>query len=102
MHREEFLWEMTSLIMDINPAEILSQIEHDNLRQWCIRWQTAAKIALVHAPLSDDSPLPEGCAKCKINFDSMCMLMPLDGYDEGGGAERRANCPLEVGNADKK
>ena len=91
----KFIEEMTGLIMDINPAEISYQIRNDNLKQWCNSWQVAAKMCLVNAPLVYDSKLPEGCACCKWNNDSTCMLMPQDGFDEGCGGERRKDCPLE-------
>ena len=48
---EEFMNEITGLVMDINPAEIASHIEIGNLKEWCMAWQNAAKMALVQAPL---------------------------------------------------
>ena len=37
-------------IFDINPAEICSQIESDNLKQWCEIIQTEMKMAMVQLP----------------------------------------------------
>ena len=51
MTTDEFMKGMTGLIMDINPAEIASHIEIGNLKEWCMAWQNAAKMALVQAPL---------------------------------------------------
>lgn len=42
---------LNDLIFDINPAEICSQIESDNLRQWCEIIQTEMKMAMVQLPL---------------------------------------------------
>ena len=38
---------LNDLIFDINPAEICSQIELDNLKQWCEIIQTEMKMAMV-------------------------------------------------------
>ena len=35
--------EMLGLIMDINPTEIISHIESENLRSWCESWQASAQ-----------------------------------------------------------
>ena len=41
---------LNDLIFDINPAEICSQIESDNLRKWCEIIQVEMKIAMVQLP----------------------------------------------------
>ena len=41
---------LNDLIFDINPAEICSQIESDNLQQWCEIIQTEMKMAMVQLP----------------------------------------------------
>ena len=41
---------LNGLIFDINPAEICSQIESDNLRRWCEIVQTEMKMAFVQLP----------------------------------------------------
>lgn len=41
---------LNDLIFDINPAEICSQIESDNLKQWCEIIQTEMKMAMVQLP----------------------------------------------------
>lgn len=41
---------LNDLIFDINPAEICSQIESDNLREWCSIVQTEMKMAMVQLP----------------------------------------------------
>ena len=41
---------LNDLIFDINPAEICSQIESDNLRKWCEIIQTEMKMAMVQLP----------------------------------------------------
>ena len=41
---------LNDLIFDINPAEICSQIESDNLKQWCETIQTEMKMAMVKLP----------------------------------------------------
>jgi hypothetical protein len=41
---------LNDLIFDINPAEICSQIESDNLRNWCETIQSAMKMAMVQLP----------------------------------------------------
>jgi len=41
---------LNGLIFDINPAEVCSQIQSDNLNQWCEIIQTAMKMAMVQLP----------------------------------------------------
>lgn len=41
---------LNGLIFDINPAEICSQIESDNLREWCSIVQTEMKMAMMQLP----------------------------------------------------
>lgn len=41
---------LNDLIFDINPAEICSQIESDNLKTWCSTVQTEMKMAMVQLP----------------------------------------------------
>ena len=41
---------LNDLIFDINPAEICSQIESDNLKNWCEIIQTEMKMAMVQLP----------------------------------------------------
>ena len=41
---------LNDLIFDITPAEICSQIESDNLRNWCEIVQTEMKMAMVQLP----------------------------------------------------
>ena len=41
---------LNDLIFDINPAEICSQLESDNLKQWCEIIQAEMKIAMVQLP----------------------------------------------------
>lgn len=41
---------LNDLIFDINPAEICSQIESDNLKNWCNIIQTEMKMAMVQLP----------------------------------------------------
>lgn len=41
---------LNDLIFDITPAEICSQIEADNLRNWCNIVQTEMKMAIVQLP----------------------------------------------------
>lgn len=42
--------ELNNLIFDINPTEICSQIESDNLKNWCETIQVAMKMAMVQLP----------------------------------------------------
>lgn len=41
---------LNDLIFDINPAEICSQIESDNLKNWCETIQVEMKMAIVQLP----------------------------------------------------
>ena len=41
---------LNDLIFDINPAEICSQIESDNLKNWCKTIQVEMKMAMVQLP----------------------------------------------------
>lgn len=41
---------LNGLIFDINPAEICSHIESDNLINWCASIQNAMKMAMVQLP----------------------------------------------------
>ena len=41
---------LNDLIFDINPAEICTQIESDNLKNWCKTVQTEMKMAMVQLP----------------------------------------------------
>ena len=41
---------LNDLIFDINPAEICTQIEADNLRNWCKTVQTEMKMSMVQLP----------------------------------------------------
>ena len=41
---------LNGLIFDINPAEICSQIESDNLKNWCKTIQVEMKMAMVQLP----------------------------------------------------
>lgn len=47
---EESAKRLNDLIFDINPAEICSQIESDNLKNWCKTIQTEMKMAMVQLP----------------------------------------------------
>lgn len=47
---DEAAKQLNDLIFDINPAEICSQIESSNLRQWCKIIQTEMKMAMVQLP----------------------------------------------------
>lgn len=42
--------KLNDLIFDINPAEICSQIESDNLKSWCKIVQVEMKMAMVQLP----------------------------------------------------
>ena len=48
--KNEAAKHLNDLIFDINPAEICSQIESDNLRNWCRTVQTEMKMAMVQLP----------------------------------------------------
>lgn len=41
---------LNDLIFDINPAEICSQIQSDNLKHWCEIIQVEMKMAMVQLP----------------------------------------------------
>ena len=47
---DEAAKRLNDLIFDINPAEICSQIESDNLKQWCEIIQSEMKMAMVQLP----------------------------------------------------
>lgn len=47
---DEAAKHLNDLIFDINPAEICSQIESDNLKNWCSIVQTEMKMAMVTLP----------------------------------------------------
>lgn len=47
---DEAAERLNDLIFDINPAEICSQIESDNLKNWCSVIQTEMKMAMVQLP----------------------------------------------------
>lgn len=47
---DEAAKRLSDLIFDINPAEICSQIESDNLKNWCITVQTEMRMAMVRLP----------------------------------------------------
>jgi hypothetical protein len=38
--------------------------------------------------------MPKGCINCKLNNDSICVLIDGCGYDETNGRTRRPDCPL--------
>lgn len=48
--KEDAAKHLNDLIFDINPAEICSQIESDNLRQWCRVIQVNMKMAMMQLP----------------------------------------------------
>lgn len=41
---------LNDLIFDINPAEICSQIESDNLKRWCETVQVEMRMSMVQLP----------------------------------------------------
>jgi len=47
---DEAAKQLNDLIFDINPAEICSQIESDNLKNWCGSVQMEMKMAMVQLP----------------------------------------------------
>lgn len=51
--KDEAAKQLNDLIFDINPAEICSQIESDNLKNWCETIQTEMKMAMVQLPCWD-------------------------------------------------
>ena len=38
MTKEEYIKDLTTMVYDVNAAEIASHIENDTLRAWCYRW----------------------------------------------------------------
>lgn len=48
--KEDAAKHLNDLICDVNPAEICSQIEADNLRHWCEIIQTEMKMAMAQLP----------------------------------------------------
>jgi hypothetical protein len=50
---DEAAERLNDLIFDINPAEICSQIESDNLKNWCSTVQTEMKMAMIQLPCWD-------------------------------------------------
>ena len=51
--KDEAAKRLNNLIFDINPSEICSQIESDNLKNWCKTIQTEMKMAMVQLPCWD-------------------------------------------------
>lgn len=51
--KDDSLKRLNDLTFDINPAEIASQIESDNLRNWCETIQVEMKMAMVELPLKE-------------------------------------------------
>lgn len=47
---DEAAKRLNDLIFDINPSEICSQIESDNLKSWCKTVQVEMKMAMVQLP----------------------------------------------------
>ena len=47
---DEAAKQLNDLIFDINPAEICSQIESDNLKNWCETVQVEMRMAMVQLP----------------------------------------------------
>lgn len=52
-HKNDALKRLHDLTFDINPAEISSQIESDNLRQWCHTIQVEMGMAIIQLPLKE-------------------------------------------------
>ena len=50
---DEAAKQLNDLIFDINPAEICSQIESDNLKNWCNTVQVEMRMAMVQLPCWD-------------------------------------------------
>ena len=48
--KDEAAKQLNDIIFDINPAEICSQIESDNLKNWCETVQAIMKMAMVQLP----------------------------------------------------
>ena len=53
--KEDAAKHLNDLIFDVNPAEICSQIEADNLKNWCEIIQTEMKMAMVQLPCWGES-----------------------------------------------
>lgn len=51
---------LNDLIFDINPAEICSQIESDNLKNWCKTVQVEMRMAMVQLPCWAESEVEDG------------------------------------------
>jgi hypothetical protein len=51
---------LNDLIFDINPAEICTHIQKDNLKEWCVFMQTEMKMAMVQLPCWADRRTDEG------------------------------------------
>lgn len=47
---DESVKRLNDLVFDINPAEICSQIESDNLKHWCETMQVEMQMAMVQLP----------------------------------------------------
>ena len=45
--RDSAAERLNDLIFDINPAEICSHIQKENLKEWCVFMQTEMKMAMV-------------------------------------------------------
>ena len=41
---------LNDLIFDINPADICTHIQNDNLKEWCVFMQAEMKMAMVQLP----------------------------------------------------
>ena len=52
-HKDDALEHLHNLTFDINPSEIASQIESDNLRAWCRTIQTEMRLTMVNLPLKE-------------------------------------------------
>ena len=50
---DEAAKQLNDLIFNINPAEICSQIESDNLKNWCNTVQAEMRMAMVQLPCWD-------------------------------------------------
>lgn len=50
---DEAAKQLNDLIFDINPAEICSQIESDNLKNWCNTVQVEMRMAMAQLPCWD-------------------------------------------------
>lgn len=58
MTREEWMKQVTGLVMDINPAEIKSHDTDESLKDWCHAWQTAMNMLIIQAPLEPKRWIP--------------------------------------------